>query len=155
MISLHWPKNTPAFNSNAHLKLVQRALHCGMHHAVEFTSCFKEGGFLSVYISVFPVTVGRGMRWSYRPYPNPTQTSYGQMIQVDSNTRFLSQSLPSSNYHRHLLPDNLENMTSTIVMHADRFLADRSAPLSSLDVNKSFAQLRFVRFISALVLIQL
>ncbi|KAF8798016.1 aflatoxin-detoxifizyme [Phlegmacium glaucopus] len=32
-------------------------------------------------------------------------------------------------------------MTNTAAIHADRFLADRSAPLCSLDVTKSFAQL--------------
>lgn len=36
------------------------------------------------------------------------------------------------------------NMTSTAAaIYTDRFLADREVPLSSLNVNKSFAQLRF------------
>lgn len=36
------------------------------------------------------------------------------------------------------------NMTSTTAISLDRFLADCAPPLCSLDVNKSFAQLRFV-----------
>lgn len=36
------------------------------------------------------------------------------------------------------------NMTNTAAIYADRFLADRAAPLSSFNVSKSFAQLKFV-----------
>jgi hypothetical protein len=36
------------------------------------------------------------------------------------------------------------HMSSTAAIYVDRFLADRAPPLCSLDVNKSFAQLRFV-----------
>ena len=45
----------------------------------------------------------------------------------------------------HTIIRQSRNMTNTAAIYADRFLADRAPPLCSLDVSKSFAQLRFVK----------
>lgn len=44
----------------------------------------------------------------------------------------------------HTITRRSRNMTSTAAIYVERFLADHAPPLCSLDVNKSFAQLRFV-----------
>ena len=44
----------------------------------------------------------------------------------------------------HTITRQSRNIMSSAAIHTDRFLADRAAPLSGFNVNKSFAQLRSV-----------
>ena len=45
----------------------------------------------------------------------------------------------------HTITRQSRNLMTTAAIYEDRFLADRAAPLTSFNVNKSFAQLRFVK----------
>lgn len=67
----------------------------------------------------------------------------GQMIQV---TLFRSSAVAARGSYRNRAPSlhTLTRHMSSAAIYVDRFLADRAPPLCSLDVNKSFAQLRFV-----------
>ena len=46
---------------------------------------------------------------------------------------------------RQYQPHIIRNMASSAAIHAERFLADRAAPLCGFDIGKSFALLRFAR----------
>lgn len=70
----------------------------------------------------------------------------GQMIQVAFFRS--STAVVARGFYRNRLPSPntiiKKNMTSTAAINKERFFADRAPPLCSLDINKSFAQLRFV-----------
>lgn len=64
-----------------------------------------------------------------------------------STLHFRSRKLVSilhltSTYHPHLSLNNFRSMANSAA-HAERFYADRSAPLCGMEAGKSFAQLRF------------
>ena len=68
----------------------------------------------------------------------------GQMVHV---AFFRSSAAVTRGSYRNRAPSAhtiTRYMSSTAAIYADRFLADHAPPLCSLDVNKSFAQLRFV-----------
>lgn len=67
-------------------------------------------------------------------------------IRIRSGQLFKRQTLayrPAS--VRQYQPQIIRNMASSAAIHAERFLADRAAPLCSFDIGKSFALLRFAR----------
>lgn len=66
-------------------------------------------------------------------------------IRLRSSQLFKRQTLYQPSSLRQYQPQIVRNMASSAAIHAERFLADRAAPLCSFDIGKSFALLRFAR----------
>ena len=89
---------------------------------------------------------------SVRADNNPNHSNFALLITLGYQMAFFRSSalLVTRRSYRnrapsaHIITRRSRNMTSTAAIYANRFLADHAAPLSGFNVNKSFAQLRFV-----------